>query len=111
MSDIVSKLQAKGADMVSAPIAYSSIDDCTEAGTLMLDAAKVIDGLRFAKNGGVDPVAMGILRTAMEKGHKFVLCVETEALSTCMYTQAAEGLDCARMLERFARNERRKVAR
>lgn len=53
-----------------------------------------------------DRVAMDLFRTTLEKGHKFVLCVESAALSTCIHTNM-EGVECARMLERFARKERR----
>ena len=63
---------------------------------------------RNAKRGAADnSPALGALQIAIERGYKFVLCVESDALSTMVATNQLEPLDAARMLERFARKERR----
>lgn len=49
--------------------------------------------------------AMSLLRTAVSRGYQFVLCVEADTSTACLHN-TDDGKVCARMLERFARQQR-----
>ena len=73
------------------------------------EAADMIDRLRnelaevYGNDSARDAVAM--LRNAVSKGFQFALCVEAEKSTACMHN-TDDGKVCARMLERFARQQR-----
>ena len=49
--------------------------------------------------------AVALLRNAVAKGFQFALCVEAEKSTACLHN-TDDGKVCARMLERFARQQR-----
>ena len=50
---------------------------------------------------------LGLFRTTLERGYKFVLCVETPPPSLTVQQSNMPDREQARMLERFARRTRR----
>lgn len=50
---------------------------------------------------------VGMFRTTLERGYKFVLCVETQPPGLTIQQSNMPGREQARMLERFARRTRR----
>lgn len=73
------------------------------------EAADMIERLRtelaevYGNDSARDAVAM--LRNAVAKGFQFALCVEAEKSTACLHN-TDDGKVCARMLERFARQQR-----
>jgi hypothetical protein len=71
-------------------------------------AADEIERLRtelaevYGNDSARDAVAM--LRNAVAKGFQFALCVEAEKSTACLHN-TDDGKVCARMLERFARQQ------
>ena len=49
--------------------------------------------------------AVALLRNSVAKGFHFALCVEAEKSTACLHN-TDDGKACARMLERFARQQR-----
>lgn len=50
---------------------------------------------------------LGMFRTTLERGYKFVLCVETPLVRLAIQQSNIPDREQARMLERFARRTRR----
>lgn len=73
------------------------------------EAADMIERLRteLAEVYGNESArdAMAMLRNAVAKGFQFALCVEAEKSAACLHN-TDDGNVCARMLERFARQQR-----
>lgn len=53
----------------------------------------------------VEPL-LDLFRAALEKGHRYILCVECESNSTIRQTNIQDETDVARLLEKFARRAR-----
>ncbi|MBI5330087.1 MAG: hypothetical protein HZB71_05680 [Betaproteobacteria bacterium] len=49
---------------------------------------------------------LDLFRNALEKGHRYVLCVESESKSTLRQTNIENETEVARLLEKFARRAR-----
>jgi predicted peroxiredoxin len=47
-----------------------------------------------------------LFRNTLQKGHRYVLCVECASRSTLRQTNIEEETDVARLLEKFARRAR-----
>ena len=45
-----------------------------------------------------------LFRSALEKGHRFVLCVECPSKATLRQTNIEDEIDVARLLEKFRKN-------
>lgn len=49
-----------------------------------------------------------LLKGAVRKGHKYVLCIESSSGASVHQTNTESDLEMARMLERFAHNARQR---
>lgn len=80
---------------------------------LTREAADTIERLRaeLAEVCGNDSAryAASMIRNAISKGFQFALCVQAEKSTACLHN-ADDGEVCARMLERFARQQRKSEA-
>lgn len=70
----------------------------------------VVDPFNFIKGGTMsqDDIQqlLDLFKNALEKGHRYVLCVECESKSTLRQSNIEDEADVARFLEKFARRAR-----
>jgi len=93
MNNLIARLRA-GPYVYYGPTAHET----------MIEAANEIKRLR-AKTAGIEEIASA-LRLAIDDKRAFAVCVEGRNGSTFTLHNCDDQLICARMLERFARQQR-----